>query len=111
MKRDARLARDAYYFGLVIKRSVLERRGLSLSEKLVLAYVTTYRKGCFEPNTQISRKLGIGKRTVERAVKTLAAKKEISIIHKKGSVRVIKILSREEELTKIKQKILQEKAL
>lgn len=59
------------FFGVIIPIKLLDNPDLTVGEKMVYAYVASYRKACFDTNDRIAERLGISKRTVQRALKNM----------------------------------------
>lgn len=59
------------FFGIIIQAEILDDGRLSLTDKVVFAYIASYSKYCADSNAKIAERLGIGARSVIRSVQNL----------------------------------------
>lgn len=59
------------FFGVIIPIKLLDNPDLTSGEKIVYAYIASYRKACFDTNERIAQKTGTPERTVQRAIANL----------------------------------------
>lgn len=59
------------FFGIIIPANLLNNSEITLSEKFVYAYISSFKKYCCESNERISEKLGISQKTISRSISNL----------------------------------------
>lgn len=59
------------FFGVIIPIKLLDNPDLTPGEKIVYAYIASYRKACFDSNDKIAERTGVPERTVRRALSNL----------------------------------------
>lgn len=60
------------FFGVIVPIEILDDPNLTPGEKLIYSYVASYSKACFDSNERIAERLGVGERSVSRALQVLS---------------------------------------
>ncbi len=91
------------FFGVVIPIKILNNNELTVSEKFIYSYITSYAKYCVDDNAKIAARLGMSEPTITRSLAKLqkmgylavefvnnnSAKRKIYNIYGKGRKRPI----------------------
>lgn len=78
------MSKKDQFFGIIISAVILGREDLSATEKIIYSYVASFRRGCWKSNDDFARTLGISKRTLQRALRSLAEKELLAIDERHG---------------------------
>lgn len=76
------------FFGIIIPKEVLEDKTLSLADKVIYGYFSSFSKCCYEANHKIADKLGISASSVAHSISRLVSGGYI-FVDKKGNARKI----------------------
>ena len=77
------------FFGIIISSEIMGNKSLSLTDKFVYGYISSYSRYCADSNAKIAERLGIGVRSVIRSVQHLQSIGLVEVKFGAHSVRKI----------------------
>lgn len=96
------------FFGIVVPLKVLGSGELTITEKLIYSYITSYTKGiCYDTNERIADRLGLSVRSVTRSLKGLQKKSYIFVDFGQGNTsrrRIYDVLDKPNKLRVLARK-------